>query len=193
MSNQERNQSLRLPRRDLMAWLLALGLPARAGDPEAAEALRAGGCVFLLRHAATEPGIGDPPNFKLAVCSTQRNLSALGRADARRIGEWFKQRGLVPREVRSSAWCRCQETARLAFGQAQVWAPLNSVFGDRLPLPDQTETLRAALKRLQPGAFEVWVTHQVNVTALTGQSPAMGEGFVIDPDARVLHRLAFDR
>lgn len=79
----------------------------------------------------------------------------------------------------------------LAFGQVELWSPLNSVFGDRLPMPDQTDQLRAALSQLAPGGFEVWVTHQVNVTALTGQSPAMCEGFVVDQQAKVLSRLVF--
>jgi phosphohistidine phosphatase SixA len=179
-------QAFNVPRREVLACLLALGLPAGAAASDLADLLRAGGCVLLLRHAATDPGIGDPPGFKLDVCSTQRNLSQAGRLDAQRIGLWFKQHALVPGAVRSSAWCRCQDTARLAFGQVQVWSALNSVFGDRLPLPDQTDTLRAALKLVKPGQFEVWVTHQVNVSALTQTSPAMGEGVVVDTQGRVL-------
>lgn len=180
------NRPVELPRREVLAGLLALGLPGLALAREPADALRAGGCALLLRHAATDPGIGDPPNFDLAVCSTQRNLSPAGRSDAQRIGAWFKQNHLTPSAVRSSAWCRCQDTARLAFAQFQVWSPLNSVFGDRIALPDQTETLRAALKAIKPGQFEVWVTHQVNITSLTQRAPAMGEGFVVGAQGQVL-------
>jgi phosphohistidine phosphatase SixA len=183
------NRPVELPRREVLAGLLALGLPGLVLAREPADALRVGGCVFLLRHAATDPGIGDPPDFDLAVCSTQRNLSPAGRADAQRIGAWFKQNRLTPSAVRSSAWCRCQDTARLAFGQFQVWSPLNSVFGDRIALPDQTETLRAALKAIKPGQFEVWVTHQVNITSLTQRAPAMGEGFVVGAQGQVLASL----
>jgi phosphohistidine phosphatase SixA len=183
------DRPVKLPRREVLAGLLALGLPGWALAREPADALRAGGCVCLLRHAATDPGIGDPPDFDLAVCSTQRNLSQVGRSDAQRIGAWFKQNRLTPRLVRSSAWCRCQDTARLAFGQFQVWSPLNSVFGDRIALPDQTDTLRAALKAIKPGQFEVWVTHQVNITSLTQRAPAMGEGFVMDTQGQVLASL----
>jgi hypothetical protein len=70
-----------------------------------------------------------------------------------------------------------------------VWSPLNSVFGDRIALPDQTETLRAALKAIKPGQFEVWVTHQVNITSLTQRAPAMGEGFVVGAQGQVLASL----
>lgn len=183
------NPPVELPRREVLAGLLALGLPGWALAREPAHALRAGGCALVLRHAATEPGIGDPPEFNLAVCSTQRNLSPAGRADAQRIGAWFKKSGLTPSAVRSSAWCRCQDTARLAFAKFQVWSPLNSVFGDRTTLPDQTDILRAALKAIKPGQFEVWVTHQVNITSLTQRVPAMGEGFVVDAQGQVLASL----
>ncbi len=183
------NRPVELPRREVLAGLLALGLSGWAFARAPADALRAGNCALLLRHAATDPGIGDPPDFNLAVCSTQRNLSPAGRADAQRIGVWFKQNRLTPSAVRSSAWCRCQDTAQLAFGQFQVWSPLNSVFGDRIALPDQTDTLRAALKAIKPGQFEVWVTHQVNITSLTQRAPQMGEGFVVDTQGQVLASL----
>jgi len=180
-------------RRALLALMVSCALPKRlvaADDPAAL--LRQGGCVLMLRHAQTEPGIGDPPGFKLTVCSTQRNLSAAGRQSALRMGEWFKVRGLQPQAVLTSAWCRCIDTANLAFGKSRLWAPLNSVFGDRLPLPDQTAALREALKQLPAGQFQVWVSHQVNVTALTGQHLAMGEGVILDRDAKVLARVMFD-
>lgn len=182
-----------LSRREWLALLASGALPINstaADDPAAL--LRRGGCVLLIRHAQTEPGTGDPPGFKLTVCSTQRNLSAAGRQSAVRMGQWFKDRRLQPQAVLSSAWCRCIDTANLAFGKSELWAPLNSVFGDRLPLPDQTAALRQALAQLPAGQFQVWVSHQTNVTALVGQFMAMGEGVVLDRDAKVLARITFD-
>jgi hypothetical protein len=162
----------------LLAPLLLGGLPARGEEDGVIAALRAGGVALLLRHAVTEPGLGDPPGMRLEDCASQRNLSADGRAQSQRIGAWFSQRRLEPAAVRSSGWCRCLDTARLAFGRAERWPPLDSFFDDRSREPAQTAALRAALSRIAPGRFEVWVTHQVNITALTGQGPAMGEGFV---------------
>jgi hypothetical protein len=66
------------------------------------------------------------------------------------------------------------------------------VFGDRLPLPDQTAALRQALAQLPAGQFQVWVSHQVNVSALVGQFMAMGEGVILGRDAKVLARITFD-
>lgn len=81
--------------------------------------------VLALRHALA-PGTFDPPGFRLGDCSMQRNLSDEGRAQARRIGAWFSARALLPARVRSSPWCRCVDTATLAFGAPERWAALGS-------------------------------------------------------------------
>ena len=193
-----------MKRRD--ALIAALPLLAGASASRAAQApdssddaitarLRAGRVAVLLRHAITDPGVGDPPGFRLDTCSTQRNLSAAGRAQAQRIGAWFEARGLVPARVRSSAWCRCIDTGRLAFGRAEPWPALNSFFGEAGARERQTPALDAALPGLAAGAFEVWVTHQINITALTGEFAQMGEACVVErpaPDApiRVIGRFS---
>ena len=111
-----------------MRWLLlALSLafaPAHADDA-LWDALRQGGHVLYIRHALTEPGFGDPPGFELADCSTQRNLSDAGRAQARRMGEALRSREVPIGEVLSSPWCRCVETARLGGRRAHRRAPGN--------------------------------------------------------------------
>lgn len=169
--------------------LAGAGCTPLASDHEpAVQALRQGGCVLLLRHARTEPGVGDPPGFRLGECSTQRNLSEAGREDARAVGRWFAAAGLRPQAVRSSAWCRCIDTAQLAFGASVPWPPLDSTFDSPSLSPSATQALRDALAGIPPRRFEVWVTHQVNITALTGEVPAMGEGLVVGPQARVLAR-----
>ena len=133
------------------------------------------GTVLLLRHAQTDPGVGDPPGFRLDECASQRNLSEAGRTQSRRIGEALRARGLLPQRVRSSRWCRCLDSARLAFGSVEPWPALDSFFGDRSRVETQTAQLRAALAALPAGRIEAWVTHQVNISALTGSGAAMGE------------------
>jgi len=173
-----------LDRRTLLhAACCALAAPswsvrAAAGDEAAVvAALRAGGTVAAFRHALA-PGTLDPPGFRLGNCSTQRNLDEAGRLQARRLGAWFTARGLVPRTVRSSPWCRCLETARLAFGErVEAWDALGSLReGDPAA---QVTALRAALARLPPGGFEVWVSHQFTLSALAGTGTAPGEGLVL--------------
>jgi len=145
----------------------------------------------LLRHAQTTPGVGDPPEFRLSDCSTQRNLSDAGRAQSRRIGEWFAAQRLQPAAVRTSAWCRCIDTAQLAFGRHTLWPPLNSAFNDRGQSTATHQALRNALASIPSGTFEVWVTHQVNITALTGEATSMGEGVIVDATAKVRAPIRF--
>jgi phosphohistidine phosphatase SixA len=158
--------------------LLAMG-PARA-DEALWAALADGGHVALMRHAEA-PGTGDPENFRLDDCSTQRNLDEAGRTQARRTGAAFRERGVAIARVLSSRWCRCLETAELlALGDVEPFPPLDSFFGDRAREPDQTEAVRALLADADPeGPSLVMVTHQVNVTALTGVFPHSGEIVVL--------------
>lgn len=149
---------------------------------QAAQALKAGRCIVLIRHAITEPGIGDPDGMRLGDCSTQRNLSEQGKVQARQIGDWFRSHQLVPSAIRSSQWCRCLHTAELAFPQATIeaWSPLNSFFRDagsnrERQVREATAAARSLALRRSVGQFEVWVTHQVVITALTGRYTAPGE------------------
>ncbi|XYJ10600.1 histidine phosphatase family protein [Telluria sp. B2] len=149
---------------------------AELGSEALWQRLRAGGAIVLMRHAATTPGIGDPPGFELGKCVTQRKLSDAGRRDARAIGAAFRSRGVNPGAVWSSRWCRCLETARLAFGQVQPEPTLDSMFND----DDTTSTaklreLRTKLVERSETSLLVLVTHDVNIRALTGQSLAPGE------------------
>jgi len=175
----QRRDLLRLAAVPLCGPLLARPVSA-APDNALVERLRAGGVVLLLRHSTTDPGVGDPPGFRLDDCSTQRNLSEPGRQLAQRIGAWVRARKLVPARVRSSAWCRCVDTGRLAFGHAEPWSALNSFFGEDAARERQTAALATAAAAIPAGQFEVWVTHQVNITALTGQYADMGAGCVIE-------------
>jgi len=156
---------------------------------EALPALGVAGTVVLIRHSATFSGIGDPENFRLDDCSTQRNLSPEGRAQARAFGQWFRDRGLMPSAVRSSQWCRCLDTATEAFGgqpQTQPWPALNSFFQGHGHWPTQRELILQALadpraSGVTAKGFEVWVTHQVFISALTGVYLSMGELVVARP------------
>ncbi|MEN9904664.1 MAG: hypothetical protein RLZZ555_1229 [Pseudomonadota bacterium] len=169
--------------------LWAVGQATLSGPSALAlSALASEGGVLLIRHASTEPGLGDPPGFTLGQCSTQRNLSEAGRAEAIAIGAWFRQHGLKARAVLSSQWCRCQDTARLAFGQQEDWPALNSTFAGQGQHEQQLHMLRQRLRQLPAGALEVWVTHQVIMTGLTGAYPAMGEGFLVDAGGKLRAR-----
>lgn len=184
-----------LERRQCLRWLAGSAatmatctIDARTAPSELAAVWRQSGGVLMLRHASTEPGLGDPPGFSLKQCSTQRNLSEQGRAEALAMGRWLQQHQLRADAVLSSQWCRCQDTARLAFGQVQDWPALNSTFSGQGQEAAQNEALRERLVQMPAGRMEIWVTHQVNMTTLTGAYPGLGEAFVLDRQGRLLAR-----
>ena len=169
--------------------ILPAALPARA-DETAWDELRKGGYVVLMRHAATEPSTGDPPQFKLGQCNTQRNLSAAGREQAAKTGQRFRDAGINISAVLSSRWCRCLDTANIAFGSATPEPALDSFFGDRSAQSEQqTAAARARIQSFHGPGNLVMVTHQVNITALTGAFPAEGEMFVVRATAQGSIRL----
>jgi phosphohistidine phosphatase SixA len=168
----------------LVSALVGLSPGAAIGDDASWRLLESGGQVILMRHALTDPGAGDPPGFVLEDCATQRNLSARGREEARRIGEAFRRRGIVVERVLSSRWCRCLETARLAFGTAEPWPPLDSIYTDRSRAPEQSGAVKARIAEHRGSGTLVLVTHGVNISALVGAVPAPGEMFVVTADGR---------
>ena len=164
---------------------LALAVPLLAAEPASGRAddlwhrLQGGNHVLLVRHAATEPGIGDPPGFALDDCATQRNLSASGRADAGALGAAMRQHGVPVARVLSSRWCRCQDTARLAFGKVEPAAVLDSIMNDdEGARARKLAGLRQAVQAWQGPGNLVLVTHDVNIRGLTGEKLAQGEMLV---------------
>jgi broad specificity phosphatase PhoE len=166
------------------AALSFAALPALATEAAWAK-LANGGHVILMRHAIA-PGTGDPANFTLGDCSTQRNLSAEGRSQAQRIGARFAAKGVALEKVLTSQWCRCVETARLAFPRLAITEEpaLNSFFSDRTTEAAQTEAAKGLIREFAAGGGgnAVFVTHQVNITALTGITPRQGEAVIVRPD-----------
>jgi phosphohistidine phosphatase SixA len=170
--------------------VLAASPASAAASEELWPLLRAGGHVVLMRHTVTTPGVGDPPGFRPGECATQRNLTDAGREDARRIGAAFRARGIPVGRVRSSPWCRCLETARLAFGRAESWDALSNLYGKPGLEPEREATLRATLSEGPSDGNLVLVTHGSTILAITGQHPAPGELFVVTPEGRGRFRLA---
>lgn len=142
-------------------------------------ALASKGHIALMRHAIA-PGTGDPSEFKIGDCGTQRNLSEEGRKQARQIGARFRENGIEAARIFSSQWCRCLETARLlGLGPVTELPFLNSFFQRSERRERQTQTLVKWLASQDLDGPLVLVTHQVNITALTGIYPASGELVVI--------------
>lgn len=163
----------------LLSFLFCFNALAADATAEAWEALREGRAVLMLRHALA-PGTGDPANFKVDDCSTQRNLNNTGREQARAWKPFLEEHGITEARVFSSQWCRCLDTAReMDVGPVEEMKSLNSFFRNRGDGAMQTKQTIAIVNELEPGPPVVLVSHQVNVTALTDVYPSSNEGVVI--------------
>ncbi|MBC5766105.1 histidine phosphatase family protein [Ramlibacter albus] len=171
----------------MKALLLAIAmlLPGVTHADEATwNLLKRGGQVVLVRHASTTPGVGDPEGMKLDDCSTQRNLSDEGRAEAKRLGDALRAHNIVVGEVLSSPWCRCRETARIAVGrEGRTEAALGNLFGRREQEAKQVAQLKPLVARVPAQGNTIMFTHGSTVYALTGVQPAQGEMVVLTPQA----------
>jgi phosphohistidine phosphatase SixA len=177
-------RSLSRPWGSFIAFVLLVFCYSTTGVVAAEEAalwraLASKGHVALLRHALA-PGTGDPADFAVGDCSTQRNLSQEGREQAKRIGARFRDNGIEAARVVSSQWCRCLDTAELlGLGAVEELPLLNSFYQRTERRRPQTEALNKWLANQEIGGPLVLVTHQVNISALTGVYAASGELVVI--------------
>jgi phosphohistidine phosphatase SixA len=179
--------------------IFALALCWQASGPALADeaawaALARPGTFAVLRHALA-PGTGDPADFALGDCRTQRNLSDAGRAQARRIGAAFAARGIAVDRILTSQWCRGRETATELSGALQGPEPgwtaavpvadlpaLNSFFGGRGDSRAQTAAALRFLRQVPAEEKLLLVSHFVNVRALTGVGTGSGEIVVFELD-----------
>ena len=144
------------------------------------------GYVLLLRHTIA-PGVGDPENFKLNDCSTQRNLSQVGRDDAKAVGDWLKRRDIKISRVESSRWCRAKQTAQLlGIGRVRLNSNLDSLFESANPAK-AIQTVRVKKQivdwRNKSGLL-VLVGHFVNIGAVAGVGVGSGEGVLVKADSK---------
>jgi phosphohistidine phosphatase SixA len=144
------------------------------------------GYVLLLRHALA-PGVGDPENFRVDDCSTQRNLNDQGRQDARDIGQWIKRREVRILRIESSRWCRAKETAKLlGLGPVRLNKNLDSLFQDEDALNDpQTANIRKRIvSHRNTSGLLIFVGHFVNISAVVGVGVESGEGVLVRANAQ---------
>lgn len=169
--------------------LLLLGATPCAADDALWALLKAGGQVVLMRHA-TAPGTFDPPGMRLDDCGSQRNLDEHGRDEARRIGAAFRARVIPVDKVLSSRWCRCMDTARLAFGRVEHWEPLDGARPGTELEARRTAQLRAFVSTPFTGGNVLLVSHNFNIRALTGLSTISGEMVVLTPGGNDTFKIA---
>ena len=151
----------------------------KAGEKDLWQAVKQENHFVLIRHALA-PGTGDPPDFNISDCTTQRNLLEKGRNQAGNIGRRFREKGIHSADVYSSQWCRCLETAALLdLGPVHELPILNSFFRNFENKAPQTAALKTWLNSKDIKTPLILVTHQVNVTAFTDIFPGSGEMIIV--------------
>ena len=143
--------------------------------------LKEGDKLIFIRHAYA-PGGGDPDNFDINECSTQRNLNESGREQAKKLGNYFKKNSIPVDQVISSEWCRCKETAFLSFKSFETKNFLNSFFSTQFQRNrnQQMIDLKKYVKELKNNSNLVLVTHYVVITETLGYAPSSGEIVISD-------------
>lgn len=181
----------------MLRFLVALFLlvsPAAHATEAGWALLREGGHVVFLRHAVA-PGTTEPASFDIDKCATQRNLSARGKQQASKIGALFGARAAPVERVLSSRYCRCLDTARIAFeAEPEPFAPLDPLPTDETGRKSQEAAIMAQIRDYSGSDNLVMVTHLENIQGLTGVSPREGEAVIVAPDGdglRVLGRIVF--
>lgn len=172
----------------LTALLLAFAPhPVMAADEDVWRSLREDDGIAVLYRHALAPGGGDPEGFRLGDCSTQRNLSAEGRSQARAMGRELRRERVPVAQVRSSRWCRARDTARLLDTGSVLPTPaLDSVFTAPAARAARQERQTRRLIQAHRGKEGVLllIGHQANIIDLTGIAPSSGEGVAVRADGR---------
>jgi Histidine phosphatase superfamily (branch 1) len=169
--------------------LFAIPLLADAADDPLWERLKKGGLIVLMRNTAVDEGGGDPKGYKVDECATQLNLTDKGREQAKNIGKAFASRKIPITKVLTSRFCRCKETAELAFGKADVWDALNSFLDKPYAKSEQTRLLHERIGQPPGEGNLIIVTHGYNIASAVGLNPDPGDMMIIAPDSRVGYRV----
>ena len=155
--------------------------------------LEDGGKLIFIRHAYA-PGNGDPAGFNLNDCSTQRNLSDDGRKQAQRIGEFFTKNKIEIDKVLSSEWCRCKETAKIAFKNYSTNSFLNSFYSSKFSKnkDKQVKAFNYYIKNLEIEKNLIFVTHYVFISEVLNYGPSSGEIVVSDKNLNIIGSIEID-
>ena len=178
----------------ILIIFISLATPVKADSKKnIIENLKVGGKLIFIRHAYA-PGGGDPENFNIYDCSTQRNLSESGRIQSRKIGNFFKENRIKIEDVYSSEWCRCKETASLAFKNFKTKSFLNSFFSSEFA-HNKNEQIRDFQKFLSDWDKKtnmVLVTHYVVISEIFDYPSSSGEIVISDKNLKIIDTLEIE-
>ena len=143
--------------------------------------LKEGGKLVFIRHAYA-PGSGDPDDFNINDCNKQRNLNYAGIEQAKDIGNFFKNNQIEIDKILSSEWCRCKETAFLAFNNYETKKFLNSFFSSKFAHNKETQIidLKKYVNKWKSDKNLVFVTHYVVISEVLDYASLSGEIVISD-------------
>jgi len=174
----------------ILIYFLFLLNKASFASENILEILKKGNNIIFIRHAIA-PGNGDPLNFDILDCSTQRNLSKDGELQALKIGKFFKKNDIKLTKVLSSEWCRCKDTARIAFGNYETKNFLNSFYDERFSenKDKQISDFKKFIRSWNKTGNLVLVTHYVVIFEILDLTTSSGEILITDPNLKFLSSL----
>ena len=175
----------------ILILFISLTTPVKADSKKnIIENLKVGGKLIFIRHAYA-PGGGDPENFNIYDCSTQRNLSESGRIQSKKIGNFFKENKIKIKNVYSSEWCRCKETASLAFKSFKTKTFLNSFFSSKFAhkKKSQIKDFQKFLNIWDKKNNLIFITHYVVISEILDYPPSSGEIVVADKNLKIIDTL----
>ena len=174
----------------ILIFFLFLLKKTSFADENIVEILKKEDNIIFIRHAIA-PGNGDPPNFDISNCSTQRNLSKDGELQALKIGEFFKKNDIKFTKVLSSEWCRCKDTAKIAFGNYETKNFLNSFYDERFSenKDKQISDFKKFIRNWNKTGNLVLVTHYVVISEILDLATSSGEIVITDTNLKLLSSL----
>ena len=149
--------------------------------------LKEGEKIVLIRHALA-PGTGDPKNFDLNNCRSQRNLNSKGIEQSKKIGRFFSKNSIPIDQVLSSEWCRCKDTAKYAFKNYKTYSALNSFFSEKFQKNREIQMIDLSnfLKKWNNKKNLVLVTHYVVILEITNKPVSSGEIVILDKNLNLI-------
>jgi len=178
----------------LIIIFISINSPIKAdSNQNVINELKKGGNLIFIRHAYA-PGGGDPKNFDINECKTQRNLSNSGRDQAKKIGSFFKDNNIPISKVYSSEWCRCKETASIAFNDFETKSFLNSFFSSQFAKNKdlQMKRLKTFINNWNKNKNLVFVTHYVVISESLNYAPSSGEIVISKKNLKVIDTIKIE-
>ena len=171
----------------LIFFIFLLSNSHSLGNDNIIKSLKEGDKLIFIRHALA-PGNGDPENFDINICSTQRNLNSVGIEQSKKIGSIFKMNKIKIDEIYSSEWCRCKDTAEYAFKNFKTFDALNSFYDIKFSSNEekQIKDLTNFIKKMDSRNNVIFVTHYVVIDAILNIGTSSGEIVVTDKNLNII-------